>query len=63
MLDGPDVFFRGIDEWIDVPRTAREAVEDDGEAADQEVAGAGFVESSAELGQVFEFRRAWVAAI
>lgn len=63
MLDGPDVFFRRVDQQIDVSRAACEAVEDDGEAVDQEVAGAGFVESSAELGQVFEFRRAWVAAI
>jgi len=62
-LDGRDVLVRGVHEQVDVLGRADEAVENDGESADQEVADAFRAERAAEGEEVFELRCAAERAI
>ena len=62
-LDGRDVVVGGIDEQVDASRRPDEAVQNDREAADQDVADSFRVEGTAEGEEVFEFRCAAERAI
>lgn len=62
-LHRPKILIRRIDEDIDILGRADEAVKDNGETADQEVAGAFGVEGLAEADKVVDFRRAAGATI
>lgn len=57
-LEPSDVLGSGIDEQVDVLRGALAAVQDDGEAADQDVAGPGLFEGAADASDVFDGWRA-----
>lgn len=57
-LDAGDVFGCRVDEEVDVLGRPSAAVDDDGETADQDVAGLGLVEGAADPGDVFESWRA-----
>jgi hypothetical protein len=51
-----DVCRLGVDEEVDVLRGPQAAVEDDGETADQDVAGPGFVEGATDPADVVDRR-------
>ncbi len=62
-LECADVLRRGVDEKIDVLGGPHEAMQYDGEAADQDVADGFTIQRSTEGEEVFDFRRAGLAAI
>ena len=62
-LHARHVLRRIVDQQVDVFGEPRAAVGDDGEAADQHVAGARVVQRSADAGEVFRLRRSCVRRI